>query len=281
VNLRNHSYPVRTLAPGFRRTILGVVIVVAGIGASAGMRALNTSSTAIVSVKAQKADVYATVLVGSLRVALGVPPRNAGLRRILIRLWQAGHVLDRQHVLMRLSRPAQRSGTSYLMHFDGSVYHADLLPPTNGIWIANVVIGRVLTRTHHVDVPFLIRLSPRRPSTLLIYPLSVPVNGWSSTLSLPFGRSRAVVRATIAADGAASFRISLGRQTQHERRPVRLKLVLTMLTMNMGHLTVAARPVSPHVFTARSFLSMPGAWSIGLTDGRNAATGALLIGEHR
>jgi nitrogen fixation protein FixH len=169
----------------------------------------------------------------------------------------------------------------YLMHFDGSVYHASLAPPGTGIWIVNVTIRPAPARTHHVDVPFLIRLSPGHPSTLLIYPLSVPVNGWSTTLSLPFHGTAAVIHATIAADGAASFRIQLGRQTQKKRRSIRLKLVLSMLTMNMGHVTVAARPVSPHAFTARSFLSMPGAWSVGITDGRYLAAGALLIGEHR
>jgi hypothetical protein len=280
VSPRNHTCPVKTLAQGSHRTILGVVIVVAGIGTLAGMRALHPSSTAIVSLKPQTAYVQATVLHGSLKVTLLAPSRHAGVRRILIRLSQTGHILNHRTVLIGLSRPMQRPSKIYPMHFDGSLYLADLAPPGNGLWVAYVSIGRVPARAHHVDVPFLIRLSPGHPSTILIYPLSVPVNGWNTTLSLPFHGTAAVVHATIAADGAASFRISLGRQTQHERRSIHLKLVLTMLTMNMGHLMVAARHVSPYVFTARSFFSMPGAWRIELTDGGSAATGALLIGEH-
>jgi len=221
-------------------------------------------------------QLYASIDSAALRVAVTLPfpaPGHAGLG---VRLWWRGSPVTAREVAIGFSRPLQRGMRMQVMKRNGDAYRADVAIRGTGIWEALLRIRAAPHQPRPATVAFLLRVWSATSADL--YPLFAPVNGWRSSVSMPFGPYAAQVRVAVGAYGASRFRIQLRAMGTHPTYPPRLRLELTMLDMAMGRTDIAARPAQRGVYTAPAFLSMAGIWGVALQTGGAHAAAALVIG---
>ena len=220
-----------------------------------------------------------TVYSGNIRVRLMVRPLDAVSHRITLWLEERNRLLSHRSILISVSRLLGVPGMVEPMHQNGAMYQRDIRITQVGMWEVLLQLRDAAARKHRI--PFLLHIEPGPHVRVWnIYPLFVPVNGWTPAVSLPFDGYIAIVHASIAPAGQIRFQIRLRSQTHHLQPPSSLRLALTMLNMAMGQSYETAHQLPSGLYSARAFLSMPGAWSIRITVDRVSSTAALVVGGH-
>lgn len=222
--------------------------------------------------------VQASVFAHEVRVTLTTSAMERGPHRMVLQLTEGNRFLSGLPVAISVSRPLRPLGTARPMHGSGASYWADIDVAQGGDWEIYPELREAPSRSRLA--PFLLHVDSSPAGRVWsLYPLFTPVNGWHPSISIPLGRYAADIHVAIAPFGQARFSIHLRSEARGSQLPSRLRLGLTMPGMKMGYTYPTVYRVQGSMYSAQALFSMPGTWSIGISDGTVKSTAALLVGE--